>query len=377
MISRLFPTVLALSAASWGALQTTATLGQTQATPAAYMPPQQAALNGVPPSYPSTDPSTYSSPYPNTFLPAPNGIDGASRPSLMRDTGEPTAPYGSDPSYAPYGNLGATTASPLASPKAVDESTVAKDGLWAWQMLPTGLLYRPYLADTREPRLGTQLVYERTQGWLLDSTLGARAGLLRYGSEEFCPQGWQLDVEGAAFPRLDDKRNLVENDFHVGVPLTTRQGPWELKVGYVHYCSHIGDLYLLAHPDFERINYVRDAILWAVAVYPLPEARLYAESQWAFRNDGGSEPWEFEFGAEFCSFAPTGPQGSPFLAFNGHLREVNNFGGNMTMQTGWQWRGCTGHLLRIGVQYFNGMSEEGEFYNKYEEQIGGGLWYDF
>ena len=35
MISRLFPTVLALSAASWGALQTTATPGQTQAMPTA------------------------------------------------------------------------------------------------------------------------------------------------------------------------------------------------------------------------------------------------------------------------------------------------------------------------------------------------------
>ena len=67
----------------------------------------------------------------------------------------------------------------------------------------------------------------------------------------------------------------------------------------------------------------------------------------------------------------------PFFAINGHLRQVNDFGGNMTVQTGWQWRGCTGHSLRIGVQYFNGMSEEGQFYDKFEEQIGGGIWYDF
>ena len=69
--------------------------------------------------------------------------------------------------------------------------------------------------------------------------------------------------------------------------------------------------------------------------------------------------------------------GAPFFAINGHLREVNDFGGNMTVQTGWHWRGRTGHLLRIGMQYFNGMSEQGEFYNQFEEQFGGGLWYDF
>ncbi len=49
----------------------------------------------------------------------------------------------------------------------------------------------------------------------------------------------------------------------------------------------------------------------------------------------------------------------------------------MTVQTGWAWRGVTGHLCRFGLQYFNGFSEQGEFYNTFEEQIGIGLWYDF
>jgi hypothetical protein len=82
-------------------------------------------------------------------------------------------------------------------------------------------------------------------------------------------------------------------------------------------------------------------------------------------------------GAEYSPAGPTGPWGAPFFAVNGHLRQVNDFGGNVTAQTGWQWRGNTGHLLRIGMQYFNGMSEQGQFYNRFEEHIGGGLWYDF
>ena len=244
--------------------------------------------------------------------------------------------------------------------------------------MPTGLMYKLYLASDREPRLGTELGDERNQGGLWDSTIGGRVGILRYGTtNDFWPQGWQLDVEAAAFPRLDAHRNLIEGDFRAGVPLTTRRGPWELKVGYVHNCSHIGDLYLLTYPDFQRINYVRDAVVGGVAVYINPDLRLYAETDWGFHTDGGAEPWEFQFGADIISPAPTGPCGAPFFAVNGHLREVNDFGGNVTVQTGWHWRGRTGHLLRIGVQYFNGMSEQGEFYNQFEEQIGGGLWYDF
>ena len=47
------------------------------------------------------------------------------------------------------------------------------------------------------------------------------------------------------------------------------------------------------------------------------------------------------------------------------------------MQTGWQWRGPSGHLMRLGLEYFNGKSEQYQFTNDYEQQIGVGLWYDF
>ena len=31
----------------------------------------------------------------------------------------------------------------------------------------------------------------------------------------------------------------------------------------------------------------------------------------------------------------------------------------------------------LGMQYFNGMSDQGQFYKTFEEQIGFGLWYDY
>jgi hypothetical protein len=253
-------------------------------------------------------------------------------------------------------------------------------GCWTWQLLPDGLMYKSYLAGGRESRFGTQWVWERNHGWFWDTTLGARVGVVRYGTEDNTwPEGWQLDAEGAAFPRMDleHDRDLTSADFRVGVPLTMHRGPWETKIGYYHLSSHAGDEFLLAHRDFPRINYVRDAVVLGVGMRFHPDWRLYSEIGYAFYIDGGAKPWEFQFGAEYSPLEQTGLRGAPFLAVNGHLRQEVDFGGSFTAQAGWQWRGQSGHLTRLGAHYFNGMSDQFEFFQQHEEQIGIGLWYDY
>jgi hypothetical protein len=376
--------------------------------PTLVAPPQQMtpySASDTPGMYPSTNPSTYSSTspspssypstYPSTAAPmsspamapfdrsplvasAAGGVGGNLGPSLTAPPGTLNTPNNSGPIYTPYGSPDAMAAARSADPNSYEERTLTGDEQWSWQVMPTGLMYKSYLAGNHEARLGSQMVYIHHQGAVLDSTIGGRVGLLRYGTDnDLWPQGWQLDVEAAAFPQLDSNRNLLECDYQFGVPLTTRQGPWEMKAGYLHYCSHIGDLYLLADPTFNRINYVRDSIIWGLAVYLTPDVRLYSEVNWAFHDDGGTKPWEFQFGVDFSSQEPTGLYGAPFAAINGLLRQENDFSGNVTLQTGWQWRGRTGHLFRIGLQYFNGLSDETQFYKRFEQQIGGGIWYDF
>jgi len=248
-----------------------------------------------------------------------------------------------------------------------------------WQLMPNGLMYPSYLAGAHEPRFGSQWSHITDDKWYWDAALGGRVGMLRYGSfDSALPQGWQLDVAGAAFPRLslEEDRDLVSVDFCIGVPLTLRRGPWEWKFGYYHLSSHLGDEYMLRHAR-PRINYVREALIWAVAWRPWADLRLYAEADFAFYTDGGAEPWAFQFGADYSPVRPSGIWGAPFVAVNGQLREENDFGGNVTFQTGWQWRGSSGHLLRTGFHYFNGMSPQYQFFNEHEEQIGVGLWYDY
>jgi hypothetical protein len=282
-----------------------------------------------------------------------------------------------DPEWIPETDLQPQAGSPYAAAC----SDCCDCDTWTWQCLPSGLIYKAYLAGPKESRFSSVLLDESDHGTLWDITLGGRAGMLRYGSRRMVrPEGWQLDIEGAAILRLDveHEHDLRSADFRFGVPLTYGEGPYQTKIGYYHLSSHLGDEYMLANPNFVRYNYVRDAVVWGHSVYLTDELRIYGELDWALHHDGGAEPLHLQFGADYAPAIPTGKRGAPFAAVNVYLQEEVDFGGKITAQAGWAWRGTyTGHLFRIGVHVLNGKSPQFEFYNQSEQQVGFGMWYDY
>jgi len=269
------------------------------------------------------------------------------------------------------------TAPALAAPS----SPWCPDCPWTFEFLPDGLLYKSYLAGEKEPRFSGALLYDTQGATYLDAALGGRVGIFRYGTRgRRSPQGWQLDLEGAAFPRLnvDENSDLDSADFRIGVPLTFRNGPLGVKFGYYHISSHVGDEFLARNPGFVRVNYVRDSLLYGLAYDVNPDLMIYGEVAYAFGVSGGAEPWEFQFGAEYSPVFAICPYGAPFLAVNGHLREEVDFGGSVNVIGGWEWRNRrSDRQLRVGVQYFNGKSSQYAFFTQHEELIGVGIWFDY
>ena len=253
---------------------------------------------------------------------------------------------------------------------------------WTLQVMPTGLMYRSYLAGVKEPRFASVWSHDRELGHIWDPALGGRLGLLRYGTlDTVFPEGWQIDLEGGSQTRLDPRgysTPLLSVDFRVGVPITFARGRWQFKTGYYHISAHLGDEFLLMNPDARRLNYVRDAIILGVGCFVTERLRLYAETAYAVGVDDGAEPWEFQFGADWAPARDTGIRGAPFFAVNGHLREEVSFGGNLVVQAGWAWRRLPrGSLFRVGLQYFQGKSEQYEYFDHTEERFGWGMWADF
>jgi len=273
---------------------------------------------------------------------------------------------------------------------------------WCWQLLPNNLIYTSYLAGPKEPRLAT-VWYDDTgpspipgrgteqNGWLWDSTLGGRVSVLRYGSNtELHPQGFEMQLEGAAFVRLDpgDDRDLRSADYRFGIPLVYGIGRWQTKLAYYHNSAHIGDEFLIKYGNFDRVNYVRDVIVFGNSYYMYDWLRIYGEAGWSFFNAGGSKPWEFQFGTELIQARPTGIRGAPFFAVNGMTRQELNWGGNVCAQVGWAWRGYQSEkLFRIGFEYLYGSDPQYEFTKTdpttgkitalNQNRAGIGMWYDY
>jgi hypothetical protein len=261
---------------------------------------------------------------------------------------------------------------------------------WFWQMLPNNLIYTSYLAGPKEPRIGSVMYYDtnpgvfepnKREGVLWDTTLGGRASILRYGSDSVVhPQGFEVQIEGAAFVRLDpeDERDFRSGDYRFGVPLVYGIGRWQTKLAYYHNSAHLGDESMLRYPWFPRVNYVRDCFVWGNSYYLYDWMRIYGEVGWAFYNAGGSEPWEGQFGVELIQARPTGPLGAPFLAVNGMSRQELDWGGNVCVQAGWAWRGRRSEkLFRLGFEYLYGSDPQYEFVFYNQNRYGFGVWYDF
>lgn len=249
---------------------------------------------------------------------------------------------------------------------------------WRWHIRPRGFIYHTYWASAAEPRLATHLIDKRYDGTFLDSHIGGRFGIVRFGPEDH-PEGFQVDLLGGAKLRQNwGDLDVLATDFRYDLISTYGVGPNRFKFGFYHVSAHTGDEFLLENPGFQRLNFFRDTLVAGYSYYPIPQARFYAEMGWAVDHEV-SEPWEFQFGIDLGPQACTGVRGAPFLAMNVHLREELDFGGNFALQAGWAWRGddVLDGLLRTGVYFYEGASPHFSFYAEHERQIGWGLWYDF
>ena len=250
-----------------------------------------------------------------------------------------------------------------------------------WQLLPDGLLYHSYLAGEKEPRFASQWLWDKDRGRIWEAVVGGRWGLVRKGTPGPNGEGFQFDIEGAAFVRIDpeEESDLEAADFRAGFIGTWRTGPWRTKFGYYHISCHLGDEFVIKNPTFNRMNYVRDSLLFGMMYDINPGLQVYGEIAAALNANGGAEPIELQFGVQYFPACATGIKGAPFAAINGHLRQEFDFGGSVNAEAGWAWRGLQNdHLFRVGVQHYNGPSMQWSFVDtRYESLTGIGMWYDF
>lgn len=250
-----------------------------------------------------------------------------------------------------------------------------------WQVLPDGLLYRSYLAAPHEPRISLLVYRDSREGKYWDATVGGRIGFLRYGTlDSRRPRGIQWDFEGAVMTRLDmrNSQDIESMDYRFGTLITVAEGDWQMKAGYFHISSHVGDEFLERNPTFRRVNYVTESWIIGGSYTPTEATRLYAEYAHAFVIAGGAKRVQLQTGAEYTPVAKYEKRGAPFAAINFDFRQVADYSPTTTVQIGWGFMGeRSGRRIRFGLQYGNGPTSQFSFFERRDEYIGGGVWFDF
>ena len=161
--------------------------------------------------------------------------------------------------------------------------------------------------------------------------------------------------------------------------LTYGIGEWQFKFGYSHLSSHLGDEFAIANRAAWPIASITSATRWCWGVV-LPGARNAAvrrngvrvQRRWR-RRAVGIPVWHGAFAIRVRRAS---------VARRSWRSMVTCAKKTISAATSRpKPAGCgaerSGQVMRIGAHYFNGKSSQYQTFDKFEQQVGVGLWYDF
>jgi len=135
----------------------------------------------------------------------------------------------------------------------------------AGEAFPVGDLFRPLLADPKQPRffISVNDFHSSVVQYTLASVgIGETFGLYRFlGRRE--GDGLQLSVEGAIFAQFNldtSSADLINADYITGLPAAYRYGDTSLRFRIYHQSSHLGDELLLSANPPQRVNLSFEAV---------------------------------------------------------------------------------------------------------------------
>lgn len=184
----------------------------------------------------------------------------------------------------------------------------------------------------------------------------------------------QIELEGAlwaVFDPLHDSSPLIDADYYVGVPITYAIDNWQFRLRGYHISTHIGDEFLLNHPDFHRKNPSAEFLDFSIShdltrdirVYGVIGAVLHQDESFRQKRliaELGTEirPWGLSFLDE-CQRI----YGVPVLAIHMRHKGCPRRHVDMTYALGYEFGKTCGlqRNLRILMEYHDGNSPDGQF----------------
>ena len=248
------------------------------------------------------------------------------------------------------------------------------------EAFPTGNLFRPLIADPKQPQFFVSLDSFRSldERYIMAAVgFGEAFGLYRFfGSRE--GDGLQLNVEGALFAQFNmeaSSSDLINADYIIGIPVTYRYGDNSLRFRLYHQSSHLGDEFLMSINPPERVNLSYEAV---DLIYSREwhEWRVYGGGEYLLHKEPDDlKPLSAHWGIEYRGSTPLLLNGRPIAGADMKSLEEHDWEIDTSIKAGLEF----GHpnpgqrRLRLMAEWYNGFDPHGQFYNNKVEYFGLGV----
>ena len=251
------------------------------------------------------------------------------------------------------------------------------------QLFPTHNLYPTYIADPLRPTFNAQLQHYTKVGIAnagddrFDLKLGANLPLYEWDTGTQPIQLVLIAGFHGQFDNTQSQDNLGWDGIY-GLHLATRlSDKLMLRAGSKHISSHLGDEYI-EQTGRTRIQYTREELRVGLAWSGMPRSLIYAELSHAYdiRNEDLQDPWRAQIGAQYQSAQRFWQaQLNWYVAADFSSYQENDWDINTTLQAGVS-APSGAHMWRLGLEFYSGRSQLGEFFQDDEQYWSLGLWFD-
>lgn len=254
-------------------------------------------------------------------------------------------------------------------------------GVWFPQAT---VLFLPLIAAPREPvysvnwRVGDKVVGKNA----IAVSLGDDFPIFRW-HDVFCWHGdLQIGIQAGVWTTFNfshvphKKQNaceLMNTDYLVGIPLTYAFDKWSFRGRAYHISGHLGDEVLCnrdhlrrnrKNPSFEAIDIISSyQFSSGLRVYGGPGVVFHSDDSFPLKRLYAIYGMEVRLFGRKLNYHRL--FGTPFFAANMENWQQQNWNLNLTLKLGYEFSKLqgVGRKMRLYIQYYQGCSYEGQFFN--------------
>ena len=275
--------------------------------------------------------------------------------------------------------VAASSAQSSAAQRSVAERLPAEYELG---FLPGGNLFEPLIADPRWPRFSIGYRYFPSESRnVASTTFGETISL--YRNRGPFDGTWEVGFQAGVFSIFDldsESFDLVNSDFLAGLHTIYRIGDLAAFFRVFHQSSHLGDEFLLRN-RIDRVNLSFEGMDLKLSYTFFDWMRLYGGGTYLVHRDPSDlKPWSTQGGIEVHTPWRFWGDSTRFVtALDLQNREENKWSTEVSVRGGLQFERAQrfGRRISLLVEYYNGHSPNGQFFNRKVEYFGPGLHLDF